>query len=67
MRRWSNPRLIVVTQRGTIRSSSPVPTTQGRRSIDPSTRMADSSRLTTGVPALSPNTPTLVMEKVPPV
>ena len=58
-------RLTAFTQRGSIRSSAPVPTTHGRRSIDPMQKIADSSPLMIGVPASMPKTPTLVMVNVP--
>ena len=55
----------MVTHRGTTLSSAPVPTTQGRRSMEPMQKMADSSPLMMGVPASMPKTPTLVMVNVP--
>ena len=49
-----------------MRSSAPVPTTHGRRVTEPNARMADSPGLRIGVPASTPNTPTLVIVSMPP-
>ena len=64
--RWSKDTASWVTQRGSIRSSAPVPTTHGIRRTAPNATMADSPGLRIGVPVSTPNTPTLVIVIVPP-
>ena len=52
------------TERGSIRSSSPVPTTHGLRLMVPRHMIAASFGFRIGVPPSTPNTPTLVIVNV---